>query len=371
LKMSEVIKKFEIKKKFRDSDFYKNVKIFVNERDKNPERRKRSLDEIKKDFYFEYKTKEFGLKEEQVELDKDEDITRLETKKKDKKTISKKLKEFEKHIILKAINTKAKKDRSLFRFDLLKEELEIGGVEDIIKDRFLGDIRINIITAKDKDFSDIDNKEKLNLLLKSFEKISDSLKEISNPYKGTEFKHTEFVKYFGEPKEKSVKIDEESKHLEEELKNYNWYVLDAFIGTDQEIKLVNFLKERIGNLKKEYETIYLLRNEEVYKVYDFKKGRGFEPDFLLFLKEKERRLYYQVFIEPKGGQFKDREGGFKESKEGWKEEFLDEISERYGDNKILKFENKDYKLIGLPLFNEKDKKVFEERFNGQLLNHGI
>jgi type III restriction enzyme len=106
--------------------------------------------------------------------------------------------------------------------------------------------------------------------------------------------------------------------------------------------------------------VYLLRNEEIYKIYDFEKGRGFMPDFLLFLKEEKKKLYYQVFIEPKGSQFKDAAGGFQDSKEGWKEKFLIQITEKYGKKQVLRAENKDYKLIGLPLFNQKSSKVFKD-----------
>ena len=115
----------------------------------------------------------------------------------------------------------------------------------------------------------------------------------------------------------------------------------------------------MGNFETHYEKVYLLRNEEIYKIYDFEKGRGFMPDFLLFLKEKKKKLYYQVFIEPKGSQFKDASGNFKDSKEGWKEEFLKQITEKYG-KKVLKAENENYKLIGLPLYNKKTSKVFKE-----------
>ncbi len=84
------------------------------------------------------------------------------------------------------------------------------------------------------------------------------------------------------------------------------------------------------------------------------------PDFLLFLKEKQKKLYYQVFIEPKGSQFKDASGGFQDSKEGWKEKFLEQITEKYGQKQVLKAENKDYKLVGLPLYNQKTSKIFKD-----------
>ncbi len=57
----------------------------------------------------------------------------------------------------------------------------------------------------------------------------------------------------------------------------------------------------------------------------------------------------------------------KKSKEGWKEIFLEQISQKYGNNKILKVESKDYKLIGLPLYNHRMKSDFELKFNNLLL----
>lgn len=39
-------------------------------------------------------------------------------------------------------------------------------------------------------------------------------------------------------------------------------------------------------------------------------------------------------------------------KEGWKEKFLEEITEKYGFEKVIKEENPNYRLIGLPFFNK-------------------
>lgn len=362
------IKKFALKYEFKQSDFFKEIRVWKNERIDNPEKRKRTLAELGKDF--KYKTKEFAMKEQQVVLDKEKDEILAESLQKDSKTISIKLKDFEKHIIAKAINKKATKDLSILRFDNLQNELSVNSVDEILADNFIGNSKINIITSKDKnDLDDISNEEKLDILLKLFDEFTRKLKEIANPYKGTEkFEPFSFGDLFGEEKEKSVLIDPESRNLEAELKQHKWYVLNGFNGTSEERELLEFMKNKIGNLKEKYNEVYLLRNEEVYKIYDFEEGRGFEPDFLLFLKGKKGNLYYQIFIEPKGGQFTDKEGGFKESKEGWKEEFLQKITDKYGNGDLLKVESKDYKLIGLPLFNKREEAVFEEAFANQLLS---
>lgn len=364
------IKKFALKDGFKQSDFFKEIRVWENERIDNPEKRKRTLAELGKEFIFEYKTKEFAMKEQQVVLDKEKDEILAESLEKDCKTISKKIVDFEKHIVVKAINKKATKDLSLLRFDNLQSELSVNSVDEIFTENFIGNFKINIITSKDKnDLDDISNEEKLDILLGFFDEFTRKLKEIANPYLGSEnFLLFSFEDLFGEVKEKNVLVDQESKNLEAELLQHKWYVLNSFNGTREERELLEFMKNKIGNLEEKYNEVYLLRNEEVYKIYDFEQGRGFEPDFLLFLKGKNGNLYYQVFIEPKGGQFMDKEGGFKDSKEGWKEEFLQQITDKYGNGNLLKAENKGYKLIGLPLFNKKMGAVFEEVFVNQLLS---
>ncbi|MFN8431858.1 MAG: hypothetical protein U0V04_17885 [Spirosomataceae bacterium] len=125
----------------------------------------------------------------------------------------------------------------------------------------------------------------------------------------------------------------------------------------------------MGNFESQYEKVSLLRNEEVYKIYDFEQGRGFMPDFLLFLKQKEKNLYYQIFIEPKGDQFKDAQGNFFGSKEGWKEIFMQQISQKYGQEPYLKAENKDFILYGLPLYNKKNE--IAPRLEAQMKRWGL
>ena len=130
----------------------------------------------------------------------------------------------------------------------------------------------------------------------------------------------------------------------------------------------------MGNLGQKYKEIYLLRNEEVYKIFDFEQGRGFQLDFILFLRSKgkeklkindlklETELYYQIHIEPKRDEFIGDVQTFSSGKEGWKEKFLEEISKRYGLDKVIKAENPNYRLIGLPFFNKNSDTDFKTEF---------
>ena len=106
--------------------------------------------------------------------------------------------------------------------------------------------------------------------------------------------------------------------------------------------------------------MYLLRNEKHITLYTFDEGLGFQPDFILFLIEKETKksLMYQVFIEPKGN---DR---LSNDDSKIKQKFLLQIANEY-ELDVL-FNNKEYKLVGMPLYNEnetKTRKDFDNAFS--------
>ncbi len=82
---------------------------------------------------------------------------------------------------------------------------------------------------------------------------------------------------------------------------------------------------------------------------------------LLHGKQDGQNAYYQVFIDPKGKHLAG------DDNDGWKEKFLEEISERYGIEHIVMEKENGYILIGGPFFNDEDKvmkKNFESSFQG-------
>jgi type III restriction enzyme len=341
------VKEFAIKPEFKESDFYKNIKVWCNERIDNPNRQETTLKNIENTF--KYKVPILNLKHREVNFDGTDD--KKENSEQEQQETSIKIKEFDRHIFNKAIS-KAQKSNSLFSFENLKKELKIESIDDLLKNNFLGDFSISFLHSVD---IEITNQNKLDALLKFLKRIFADLKQYSNPSIGSEFVAKNFAKLFDKPKTKYI----DTSALDDDIANNDWYVLDSFAGNSYEKGLIEFIKERIGNLKKAYKEVYLLRNEEVYKIYDFKKGRGFQPDFILFLKGDEN-LYYQIFIEPKGENIAD---GDK-----WKEDFLLEISNKYGLKNILKEENKNYRLIGLPFFMPDNTKNFEIEFKQILPN---
>lgn len=365
----KVIKTFSLKKDFQNSKFYQETKIWYNKQIDNPNRKKKTLEDIKKDFFVPYKIKSLEFTEQEIDFENQEDLQRLNLQENGLQTISIKFKDIEKHIVAKAINIKAKQENSLFQFEKLKEELEIESIEELQTGK-LADFDVKIIVSKNINYDYIDNSDKLGVVLKFLDNIFAELKDKIAPKIGSEFIAGDFKKFFAEPKTKTIEADTDSERIAKELEKKNWYVLDSFYGTSEEKELIEFIKETIGNLESKYKEIYLLRNEEVYKIFDFEQGRGFQPDFILFLKTKnkqkvgvvETELYYQIFIEPKGNEFIGDDGTFKTGKEGWKEKFLEEITEKYGFKKVIKAENQNYRLIGLPFFNKDHNTNFKKEY---------
>lgn len=72
-----------------------------------------------------------------------------------------------------------------------------------------------------------------------------------------------------------------------------------------------------------------------------------------------KEIGYQIFIEPKGE-------GFKE-KDAWKEEFLLELRKKFKIEGLDKYyENKDFIIIGLPFYNQNDPNVFGDKMEQEL-----
>lgn len=167
----------------------------------------------------------------------------------------------------------------------------------------------------------------------------------------------------GEEFGRSQKTPSETNHYEN-LDAFKWYAYDDNFGTSEEKLLVRTLKHLMNELEEKWTDIYLLRNEKVVRIYNFENGKPFEPDFLMFANDKETgNTSWQIFIEPKGSQFLDADGGFDKGKEGWKQQFLNEITKRSEAKTLVDDER--YRIIGLPFYNDKlTKKDVEEKLRG-------
>lgn len=362
---------FRVKEEKKDN--LKGMYLFVNEQKENPDRRLKTLPEDFKNLAaFEAKVLTTLYSEVQsVDFSKKEDERYIA----DSGTLSTSVKTFSDiplHIRQKAFHRLNTNPESYFCFENLRKRFSVESADDFFD--FIKELKI-LITS-DVQFEEIPNKKLLSLCEDFLLYIQRELETYDKPFIGTDFHLVKFSDLFtldeekgkiSFTKEKMILMEDsdsetqENKSLEAELKNTEWYMLDSFWGTSEERKLIEFIKNHETNLKEKYDSFQLLRNEEVYKIFDFDTGRGFQPDFLLLLHGKNggQNAYYQVFIEPKGAHLKG------DDNDGWKENFLQEITNRYGFEKIVMENSSGYVLIGLPFFNSQDyamKAKFDNSF---------
>ena len=270
------------------------------------------------------------------------------------------------NIVYKALHSLCDSDYSYYNFENIKKRFNVGGMEDFLQ--FINPIPIELIFQDNKNLENEEHYELLEMAKQFFYYTQQELEKYDNPYNATDFSLVPFEECF--PFETTRMIDTSSKDynenrkLENECKNYKWYALDSFWGTSEERNLVTYISNHYTNLTQKYDKVCLLRNEEVYKIFDFNTGEGFQPDFLLLLHSKEGdSAYLQVFIEPKGQHLSG------EDNDAWKENFLLEISKRYGFEKPFVEKSNKYVLFGLPFFNGSDnemKNKFDECFGNTL-----
>ena len=138
-----------------------------------------------------------------------------------------------------------------------------------------------------------------------------------------------------------------------DLNKADWYAYNENYGSSEEKFLVKYFHDNIQKLKERFKNIYLLRNERFFKLYRFSDAKATEPDFILYLSEKNsnEEIVYQLFIEPKGEHLMYNDE--------WKEQFLMEIE---NEAVIELYESQQYKLIGMPFYNKKLRELeFENK----------
>ena len=224
----------------------------------------------------------------------------------------------------------------------------------IADDGYLGGLEI---TFQGNIYGIEDNRtEKRAALLGLLRQIETEIRQQITEYEGTRDFRSDWVHEVF--KNKVLKFDAKNPHAADDaqfehfVSTKDWFAFNTVYGTSEEKAFVRMLDREIRNLQKNYDEIYLLRNEGHFAIYKFSDGQAFQPDFVLFLRERSGKLsIYQIFIEPKGKYLK--------AHDHWKEIFLREITSEF-DCKSLTFEDKDYRLIGVPFYNNEDENRFKQ-----------
>jgi type III restriction enzyme len=367
-----VQKEIKIKGDFKNSDFWKKGYIFLNSRKENLGKDVFALSDAKAEFDHNAEINIFQLPTREA-IEKDLFVAGAGAGIKAKIEIRDyKIADLGTHIIRTAL---AKIPAG--RFDELKKIFgNIESAKDFISnEKYLGGIKIKV-KGTNEQVENLLQIEKLNIAGFVIDKVLEIAGKEKKEYYGTkEFKAHLIQKIF--ENDKVLQLDSESPRAQNmrdfDFSSRDWFAQNEIWGTSEEESFLRFIDEAITKLKKKYQDIALLRNEQFFKIYSFENGEPFYPDFVLFLTEKKTKqeVMYQIFVEPKGDQFLDAQNTFEQSKEGWKQKLLIEIEKSHTVD--LKIENKDFRLIGLPFFNEGQvnsalREKFEEVFENQLLS---
>jgi type III restriction enzyme len=262
-----------------------------------------------------------------------------------------KLSEIPKHIIRFALS-----QNPFFYFDNLSHYFpNLGSLSNFIESKdFLGGLEITFSGTANrlKEISHFDYLQALNGLLQSIEA---EIKNNSTEYEGSDYISDRIHNVFKDKEIRVNKYNERAKGQEEVVANEPWYVYNANYGTIEEKKFVELFSRKFQDLKKKFDNIYLIRNERELKIFN-KQGKAFEPDFLLFCKQREgEQMTFQVFIEPKGEHLKGHDK--------WKEDFLKEIRT---EKKTIKIHTDTYLITAVPFYNYNNENDFKTTLESTL-----
>ena len=243
--------------------------------------------------------------------------------------------------------------------------------EFIQSDNYLGKIKVEVEGAEEV-VNDLTQDSKLVIVVSLLNKLSSQLQTENVDYKGTkEFKPYMVKDTFtdktlnivndgnGDQEYGVAQSETTNQALNMDLSAEDWFVFNENYGTSEEKYLVKYIAKVAGQLKQKYSEVYLLRNERHFKLFNFDDGRVFEPDFVLFLIEDDKKntLHYQVFIEPKGEHLIKYDE--------WKHNFLMQLKAEHKIEQLWK--DRKYIVWGMPFYNETETKPeFEKEFSALL-----
>jgi type III restriction enzyme len=266
---------------------------------------------------------------------------------------------------------KAMNKLDFFTFsNLLKYFPELKSVNQFVTDgNYLGKIKVTIDSASRAE--ELTTDEKLYVGINVLMQVVGKLNANASEYTGGEVFTPYLLKDVISDKRMNFSFDENSDkefgksmnnaaetkiHLQ--LDGKNWYIFNDCFGTSEEKYFVKYLDRLHQKLSKNYDEIYLIRNERYFKIYNFEDGKPFEPDFVLFLnrKNENQKTYLQIFIEPKGAHLTD--------KDKWKEKFLLSLKSEHKLEQL--WAGKKYVVWGMPFYTQavenKFGSIFESSF---------
>jgi type III restriction enzyme len=341
-----VTKKLTLKLDFKQTDFYKTGQVVFNKKvEKNYNNIKSFADMgvLKRNFAY---TLSSGIGKMSGVFNIEEETT---TEKIESKDI--KLSAIPKHIIRYALS-----QNPFFYYDSLERYFpNVGSLSNFINNSYyLGGLEITFNGTKSR-FEAISNSDYLLSFQGLLQAIELEIKSNLTEFEGSDYIKDYVHKVFQDKEIKVYKDSERADGQEALVSNVSWYVYNANYGTSEEKAFVAMFARRFESLNQKFKSIYLIRNEREIKIID-KLGRAFEPDFILFCKQKKgEELTYQVFIEPKGA--------YLVANDKWKEDFLKKIRE---EARTIKIHTDNYVITGVPFYNNANENNFKKTLEDTL-----
>jgi len=336
-----VTKQLTLKFDFKETDFYKTGKVVFNKKVEKSYNNIKSFSDLgvsKRNFDY---TLSSGIGKMSGFFTKEEEDTK--TYKIEQKDVP--ISEIPKHIIRFALS-----QNPFYYFDSLERYFPNSeSIDNFITSKdYLGSLELTF-SGSSKRLNEISNFDYLMAIQGLLQTIESEIKSNLTQYEGSDYINKPIREVF---KDKEIKLYKDSERADGQfdiVSEPEWYVYNANYGTSEEKEFVKMFARRFEKLEEKFKDIYLIRNEREIKIID-KLGRAFEPDFVLFCKQKTgEELTYQVFIEPKGNHLK--------AHDKWKEEFLREIRD---EKKTLKIDSDKYLITGVPFYNNENENEFKE-----------
>jgi type III restriction enzyme len=350
----------KVKENIKKTDFWKEGFIFTNKRVETNRSGIKNINDINVSKTYGPISLRTGFTQERIIF---EEETKKE-KEEDKITRSFELSSFNGAIIKKALSK-----LDFYKFDNLKRYFpQLNSINEFINS--LKQIKVDIRSSKER-LDNLTPDDKLDICLTVLKQLELQIRADYTEYKGTKLFVQNKINDIVRDKTLNINVgdygDQEygipmsnpkNDNLRLNLSDKDWYIYDDNYGTSEEKHFIQFINGVMEKLEKFYSEIYLVRNANLFKIYNFSDGRPMEPDFVLFLKENEDKkwIQYQLFIEAKGSHLLKTDQ--------WKEDFLKEIENNY-QLQILA-ENESYKLIGMPFYNWNTEINFINVFNEKL-----
>jgi type III restriction enzyme len=340
-----VEKSLKLKKRFVESEFYNSGKVVINEkipcnhRHVIPFNQLSVVHQAPITFHLSSSTgKEFRL------LDSEDMRTAEAQDLQVTKTVP--LSEFPQHVLRYSMS-----EDWFFHFDnLVKLYPNLSSMSEFITE-YLGSLEITFIGEENR-FGSISPSDYLLASCKLLGAIKDEIKENWTENTASDWIAKDIKDIFQKTIILKVPANTAREAGQQWVAEVGWYAHNQTHGTSEEQPFIESFNQQFNwRYLYKFEEIHILRNEKELKIID-ESGKGFQPDFILFCKERNSGLVRQVFIEPKGSHLAPHDQ--------WKNDFLKEIQ---AENFRMSTDSGEILIGAVSFYNQDNHKLFYEELD--------